>query len=458
MSLTVNGADPYTITIPEENPDNPNVERAKFLERIKTLMTTANTNESDYLSLISLFSLKETAIAVENHGNLRKLQNGSYVLGNLNIPVPEDLVKTYIQRLKLGIGVEALERFWKLLVLNPDKHVREGLFKFASTYKFPITEDGMFIAYKSVAWGSDKYRSYAVAINSIMARNLTQGYGKSHLDSPQHVVSWDDYNSFEILSEQEMTNSLTQDKVEILEDQTIAEAYKSAFESQSIDARSEWEPVDLQVLTLEKVKELEDANLLKTENGVTYRRPEVPEPVVCQIQTLEEAFNNLETLTSIDGYEYTDHHTNTTKIRIGEAVSMPREDCDNDPKQSCSEGLHLGAPSYVGTFGHPERFVLACLCNPMNVVAVPYQDKLRCCEYYPFGLVKMKGGKILEVDHNEEIITNYIVENPEKIEEQIQALFESEGSSSSHITREAAEAIAVEFKTRRINVNDLQGK
>lgn len=87
-----------------------------------------------------------------------------------------------------------------------------------------------------------------------------------------------------------------------------------------------------------------------------------------------------------DGTEvYTDAHTGTFSIRIGEVVTMPREKCDDVQENTCSRGLHLGArtwlkQNYYGNQG------LVCLCNPADVVAVPPLDnygKLRTCAYLP---------------------------------------------------------------------------
>lgn len=87
-----------------------------------------------------------------------------------------------------------------------------------------------------------------------------------------------------------------------------------------------------------------------------------------------------------DGVEvFTDHHTRKMSIRIGEVVTMPREECDTVQENTCSRGLHLGAKwwlqkGYFGTQG------LVCLCNPADVVAVPPLDnygKLRTCAYLP---------------------------------------------------------------------------
>ena len=42
---------------------------------------------------------------------------------------------------------------------------------------------------------------------------------------------------------------------------------------------------------------------------------------------------------------YTDAHTGTTRIKIGEVVTMPREDCDTVQEHTCSQGL-ICSPVY----------------------------------------------------------------------------------------------------------------
>jgi hypothetical protein len=87
---------------------------------------------------------------------------------------------------------------------------------------------------------------------------------------------------------------------------------------------------------------------------------------------------------------FTDHYTGTLKIKIGEMVTMPREECDCDSDVECSRGLHLGGTSwlqqcYFGSVG------LACLCNPRDVVAIPRDasyGKLRTCAYLPVARVE----------------------------------------------------------------------
>lgn len=96
---------------------------------------------------------------------------------------------------------------------------------------------------------------------------------------------------------------------------------------------------------------------------------------------------------------FTDKYTKTMKIELGVPVRIPREACDEDSKVSCSRGLHLAKKDWrdLGMFGDT---TIMCLCNPMNVVAVPKEQtygKLRTCEYFPLKVVhKDKNNNIIE--------------------------------------------------------------
>ena len=108
---------------------------------------------------------------------------------------------------------------------------------------------------------------------------------------------------------------------------------------------------------------------------------------------------------------YTDHHSHTFKIRIGEMVTMPREKCDCDSRVSCSQGLHIGGKgwlkkNYYGNTG------LACLINPADVVAVPHIDdygKLRTCAYLPIEVIKYdKNADVIPLDVEDGFDCSYV--------------------------------------------------
>lgn len=96
---------------------------------------------------------------------------------------------------------------------------------------------------------------------------------------------------------------------------------------------------------------------------------------------------------------YTDQHSHSTEIRLGQPVRIPREECDANQEHSCSKGLHTGAKgwlkqNYFGSVG------LMVLVNPAHVVAVPTIDdygKMRTCEYFPIAIIDFDDkGNIIE--------------------------------------------------------------
>lgn len=108
------------------------------------------------------------------------------------------------------------------------------------------------------------------------------------------------------------------------------------------------------------------------------------------------AYRNVDTTS--DPNVFTDHHTHKFKIKIGEMVTMKREDCDSNQDVTCSRGLHVAGKgwlkrNYYGNTG------LACLVNPSDVVSVPPMDnygKLRTCAYLPM--------TIIEYNENDDVI------------------------------------------------------
>jgi len=114
-----------------------------------------------------------------------------------------------------------------------------------------------------------------------------------------------------------------------------------------------------------------------------------PEKTVDTLKNLLEEYQtiNVDVRTSSDEV-YTDIHTKTFTIKIGEPVKEERAKCDSNPDAGCSNGLHIGTHEYVKNFGSGDNVVvLACLFNPANVVSVPKDcnnTKMRVCEYFPF--------------------------------------------------------------------------
>ena len=108
---------------------------------------------------------------------------------------------------------------------------------------------------------------------------------------------------------------------------------------------------------------------------------------------------------------YTDHHSHSTRIKIGEMVTLPRKKCDCDSSNECSRGLLCASvkwlkKNYFGDVG------LACLVNPADVVAVPHNSeygKLRTCAYLPMEIIHYdKNNNVIPLDVEDGFDCSYV--------------------------------------------------
>ena len=83
--------------------------------------------------------------------------------------------------------------------------------------------------------------------------------------------------------------------------------------------------------------------------------------------------------------DYKDIYTGTMDNSPGTVVEVSRESVDPDPNRTCSEGLHVCAESYLGSYGTASsNTVVVVKINPADVVAVPEDynhAKMRVCRY-----------------------------------------------------------------------------
>lgn len=87
--------------------------------------------------------------------------------------------------------------------------------------------------------------------------------------------------------------------------------------------------------------------------------------------------------------DFKDVHSGTFDNSPGKVVEMPRNQVNEDPNQTCSNGLHVANWDYAANF-YGGGVMLEVEVDPADVVAVPVdynQAKMRTCRYKVLGVV-----------------------------------------------------------------------
>ena len=386
ITLNINGATKQFVCADED-------ESKELFAKVAHLRSQALANDAEAYE--ELVAMTDPNYRMKDIAGLTRDNDGNFYLGNYSEPIPTGLMLKIKEYVDLGLSTEPLVNFWKLLMLNPDKHVRQSLFQFAERFSFPITDKGYFIAYKSVAWKGESKKDLALAIASEYIYKKASGQNTDNI----HVYSIDDEIVFAEIGEgctyetaDDFITAVEEGSERNLEEVRMKDVI-TAINNGGIP--EEWE---------------------YNETLDTYYTSTLDVDIVYE-GLLSDLYTSVIKGMDFDTPTFTDWHTRKSTIMLGEAVVMPREECDNDPNNTCSSGLHVGAPGYVSGFGGNSKtnYILACLVSPMNVVAVPYDydfEKMRTCEYLPYAICKLNDdGTIREVD------TRYFEDDYSAIEE-----------------------------------------
>lgn len=87
-------------------------------------------------------------------------------------------------------------------------------------------------------------------------------------------------------------------------------------------------------------------------------------------------------------FKLVDNYTRTMDNSVGQIVSMPRSEVDNNRNQTCSNGLHFAAWNYASTYSGDTLIMIKV--NPSDVVAIPsdYNNmKGRAAKYEVLGII-----------------------------------------------------------------------
>lgn len=327
-------------------------------EEFNRLITLSN--ENDIISIMSPAhqeileqqkNTEELIININSSNILTKRGDSIYWEDVSELSMPPELVKAILKAESNNDEdkLEAYKNFWTLMSLNPDSKCRQNLFWFLNKWGMTISRYGLFVGYRNV----DIYRR---------AEDNKFKFTKEHID---FIIS--NYERIKHNKKSPKNYVVTKDN-----------------------------EGGLHVIKPDSKKDIHDLGSVNT-----------------LYQYFKERNFDLDLINPNTETVYTDNYTHTFRIKIGELVTMPREECNTDSDQECQSGLHIAGQEWLNQnyFGNTG---LICLVNPAKVVAVPHNSqygKLRTCEYLPIGTVKYNEfGKIIPYNLEDGFNSEYVKE------------------------------------------------
>lgn len=355
----------------------------------KMILTTKENPTDDNVKKLYAFLNDITRIATIAGLEIDLIDGKTYLEG-FSTPLPQNIIDVIQEYYENDFPCESIINFWKLLMVNPDVRVRETLFGFLTKYNFVLTEHGYFLTYKAV-------RDFSEPIVKETPKKEAPKAIPPVIDELTQLVN-EKFNQIKNVWKKAAKNFTVYQK-----DNKYFVAETKTFKG---DASTIGVLSDL-YLSLNPVAE-----------SVPTTELLVGEPIV-----------------EIPSKTYTDKHTGTMRIKLGQPVKMERKKCNGDPAVECSYGLHVGSTAYVKTFASGSDTVLSCLVNPAHVIAVPKYDntKMRVCEYFPLAVVDSFHNR--KVNAEQAFFENdYIAYEKEELEEMVKAVKQNQLPIEATIT------------------------
>jgi hypothetical protein len=360
----------------------------------------AKANPTDDAVEILLTHLNQSMRVAKENGLDYDMETGEIYLKGFNTPIPELLVKTIEKNHEKGRSIDNVVNFWKLLMINPDKRVRTSLFDFIAKHDFSITDNGYMVVYKAVEYFDQNNSN---DLNTFVT-NAAFHVRKDWKCSPsKYAVYQDEDGTYHITKETTLSN---------------------------------WDVTEKNVTYIGNLAKLEkaSADLSAKDDAVKF----IPKHVTYNMSSFNIAKET---------------------IRLGVPQKMERKECDSDPVNECSYGLHVGATSYVRSFASRGSAILTCFVNPAHVIAVPNYDrsKMRVCEYFPYALNERDENGNFTVVDQPYFEHDYLAYEKEELDRQIKAINDKETRVGVD-TRQAEDDRKIEevLKALKSRVVDLE--
>ena len=130
----------------------------ELANQLFSMVLKAKENPSeDNLKGIMAFMNENIRIAYLN-GLETNVESGEVFLAGFNTPIPKTLLEVIKEYHENSYPLDAIINFWKLLMVNPDKRIRERLFDFIKTHDFVLTDKGYMLVYKAVYYKDNSSR------------------------------------------------------------------------------------------------------------------------------------------------------------------------------------------------------------------------------------------------------------------------------------------------------------
>jgi hypothetical protein len=243
--------------------------------------------------------------------------------------------------------------------LNPRAEVANELYRFLTDNSFKITKQGFFVALRNVV---TLHGSPELVYFVSNAYNKVKAVWKKNPD---------DYTIFLEEGEYKLVHKDNLTKIEAHTTTTCPDCLgDGGWEDEDAWEDGEW-------------VECERCNGTGEVAEYTYNE-EWPIDHGQKIGTLTEIYLDLP---NREENRFTDNWTKTFDIRVGQVVSMPKEDCNWSTQDCATAGLHFAG--YTAPYVLCGDTTVMTLHNPMKVVGIG-TEKGRCWEYLPFMLTTVQ--------------------------------------------------------------------
>jgi len=305
-------------------------------------------------------ALAEGAKKLSAYPDYFEVRDGSVYVTGISRSLPPLLVEEFLLviskhnplvALDTDDNFTALYNFWMWCCLNPRAEVADKLFNFLKKNSFKITKQGFFTALRNVVTihgGTEFVQFVSESYNKVKAV-----WNKS----PDKYTVFLEDGKYKIVHEDDLTEE------ETLTTTTCPECLGEGGWEDEYNDTDDWVECETCSGTGE-VDEYTHTNTWPVNHGE-------------RIGGLTELYLDLP---NREENRFTDAHTGTFDIRVGQVVNMDPAKCRWNTDDCGAEGLHFTSDEihYVGC---GDQSVLV-LINPMKVVGIG-ESKGRCWEYLP---------------------------------------------------------------------------